>query len=85
MDRDRSYRNRVTRGQIVTLNRDVTGVVWDQSTNDWKVIDRPVAPEGSQVIVLSESNAGFRGIEFSFEYDGRRHWHGVTTSAIEVG
>ena len=81
-DRDNSYRFRVTPGQVVTLNRDVTGVIWDTTTDDWKVVGRPVAPAGSQVTVLAESNAGFRGIEFSFEYNGQRFWHHVTTSAI---
>lgn len=81
-DRNRSYQNRVESGQVVTLNRDVAGVIWDRTTSDWKVTDRPIAPAGSQVIVVSESNAGFRGIEFSFEYKGQRFWHGVTTAAI---
>lgn len=82
-DRDQSYKNRVSRGQVVTLKRDVTGVVYDHSIKPFTIVDRPVAPKGAQVLVISETNAGFRGIEFSFEYNGQRSWHGITTAAVD--
>ena len=61
----RSYTRRVKRGDVVTLDVEVSG--YDSDTGE-----RPIAPKNARVTVTSESNAGFRGIEFSFEYNGVR-------------
>lgn len=68
-EKNLSYDRRVVAGQTVTLNRDVTrgGDLF--------------APKGAKVVVASESNAGFRGIEFSFIYGGDR-FCGVSTGVI---
>lgn len=80
----KSYR-RVSRGDIVTLAQDVSGCTWDRDADGaivWEVAARPLAPKGARVKVTDESNAGFRGIEFSFEYDGCRDFRGISTGVI---
>lgn len=84
-EKNRSYSRRVRKGQVVTLLREVQGCTWAydaDGNNTWEVADRPVAPAGAKVTVISESNAGFRGIEFSFEYNGCRDFHHVSTGVI---
>lgn len=83
--RNASYHHRVHPGDIVTLAYDVQGVIRDRSNPKvvGEIIDRPWAPKGAKVLVTAEYNAGFRGIEFSFEYNGQQHWTGISTQAIE--
>lgn len=73
---NRSYNRRVKRGDVVTLAEEISG--YDSDTGA-----RPVAPKGARVTVTDESNAGFRGIEFSFAYNGVRDFHGISTGSIK--
>jgi hypothetical protein len=80
-----SYSHRVSKGDTVILDTDVTGCTWQKDTNGntvWEVADRPVAPAGSIVTVTDETNAGFRGIEFSFTFNGCKDFKGVSTGCI---
>lgn len=71
-EKQRSYTRRVRPGAQVRLARQVV---------QGRGLNERVAPKGALVTVTCESNAGFRGIELSFRYEGES-FHGVSTGVI---
>lgn len=80
-EKDRSYRMRVTRGQRVALRRPVEFSQFNGWAADEPYTERETFPTGTVVTVVSESNAGFRGIEAHLRIrDGRTA--SVSTGAL---
>ena len=68
--RDRSYRNRLQRGDRVLLIEDC-----------YRGSPLKAGMEGT---VLSESNAGFRGIEASVRFDSGQTAHSISTGILHL-
>jgi len=85
--RDRSYTNRVARGDSVAFVADHAEAIdfmanWNETTKTFTG-QRLVPGETYTGVVLSESNAGFRGIEMSVKLDDDLgSVHGVSTGTI---
>lgn len=85
-ERDRSYKVRVQRGDVVVANRDLLASYnegFKPGTYRYHTV-----PAGARLTVVSESNAGFRGIEFFawldlVDVDGPRRYHvSCSTGAV---
>jgi hypothetical protein len=86
MERNRSYEVRVQRGDVVVANRDLLASYnEDFKPGTWRY---HTVPAGMRLTVVSESNAGFRGIEFHAyvtvtDVDGPRTFHvSCSTGAV---
>lgn len=84
-EKNRSYNVRCRRGTLVRLLRPALACDWI-APGDYSRMIHIIVPAGTVLAVNSESNAGFRGIEFSAYYtaDGRRYHLSLSTGAVEV-
>jgi hypothetical protein len=81
-NRDHSYNVRVSRGDRVRFNQPTRcGVLIDSERWQYRHF---TAQPGDEATVLSESNAGFRGIEASLVFDNGDRVHSVSTGRLEV-
>lgn len=80
--RDRSYAVRLSRGARVRFTVDVGRTSFGVDPQRWPQGQGIKA--GTEATVLSESNAGFRGIEAMLELDTGEWLIGVSTGYLET-
>lgn len=81
--RDHSYRVRLSRGDRVRFTK-ATRIGWcvGKRTPGWEWEHR-TAQVGEEATVVSESNAGFRGIEAALRMDTGERVSSVSTGVLE--
>lgn len=84
-NKERSYRNRVTRGDVVTFVAPHNNLVHTVGqTFNQDVADNVRLAKGQQYVgtVVNESNGGFRGIEMTVDLGDGTTVTGISTGCI---